>query len=280
MISFHSTLSDPGNPWKYKSCFKPLQSENIVMTAHVISKYVWSPIIWQSGVRKQNCFEFADWIALDFDDGHMTVEQAIENVFCDYVNIIGVTKSHRKAKGDDGRLVDRFRVILKLTDRIDRLSDYRATVSQYISENGADEAAKDGARYFFPCSDIISINDEGETVDTIKGKDQKINYEFWNERRPIKGQSGNYQGWIGRLIRTGEIPKHLEGRNDAVYKATIKMLTANIEPDEIFKVLWDAPYPKDGPNPKDIFTHSEFLTTVKSAMKWFDDNIRRGDGRK
>ena len=63
----------------------------------IIESHVWSPIIWKDGYRAKKNFTSARLLVLDFDDGNLTLEQAIEK-FEPYIHIIGTTKSHQIEK--------------------------------------------------------------------------------------------------------------------------------------------------------------------------------------
>ena len=101
---------------------------------------------------------------LDFDSGEMTLGQAVENEFPDYRHVIGITKSHQKDK--NGIICDRFRVLLEFAETIRDLDQYRQNMAALIREYGADNQCKDGARFFYPCTRIVSVNNDvdGEKV--------------------------------------------------------------------------------------------------------------------
>lgn len=118
---------------------------------------MWSPIIWERGIRAQRYFKAALWCVLDFDDGQLSLDQALR-LWCDSTHIIGTTKNHRLPK--NGISCDRFRVAVRFERPITDLRVYRYTMTEIMQKHPCDTSCKDGARYFFPCSEIISVGDE------------------------------------------------------------------------------------------------------------------------
>lgn len=158
MISFHRDTANIGNERAYFRDFEWADVADFHRLARAVSTFVWSPCRWVDGRRLADNFLEARLIGLDFDNGAMTVDQALR-VFCDSAHIIGVTKSHQKEKG--GRVCDRFRVVLRLDRPVTDVRVYRSTVSYYIDKYDCDSACKDGARFFWPCARIISIEEDG-----------------------------------------------------------------------------------------------------------------------
>jgi hypothetical protein len=136
--------------------------------AELISRFCWSPIVWKNGVRLSENFWFSDIVALDFDTPEYSLDQAL-NEWCDTVHIIGTTASHRKEK--NGVVCDRFRIISIWDQAITNPELYTASLKKLMRENRAeyaDDKCVDGARFFFPCLDIISVTAEGEAVESVK----------------------------------------------------------------------------------------------------------------
>lgn len=147
--------------------------------------------MYEGNYRKRENFLGAELIGLDFDSG-LSLDEALVR-FKNYWHVIGTTRSHQKEK--DGKpACDRFRVILRLDQVVREYKDYEHTVRLLLKENPeADPAAKDAARQFFPCREIISENYEGiklslvaappkedlpQTVDGLKGALSKSTLEF------------------------------------------------------------------------------------------------------
>jgi hypothetical protein len=139
--------------------WKVAVTSDVARLARGISSCVWSPIIWQDGYRKESNFLRARWVALDFDDS-LSLQEAMD-IWQDSIHIIGTTKSH-------GIKGERFRVVLRLSEDCEDVADYRHTVETLSRTYGGDSACKDGARFFFPCREIVSTLDEGYTQEIVK----------------------------------------------------------------------------------------------------------------
>ena len=122
--------------------------------ASIAARFAWSPIHWAEGRRGEARFLHADWIVLDFDDGKKTVRWAMDT-YHGHVGFVGTTRNHQKEKG--GLTCDRFRLALLARDRCESLSTYKRTLHNRVVALGADRAAVDGARGFYPCTNIVQV---------------------------------------------------------------------------------------------------------------------------
>lgn len=129
----------------------------------VLCSVVWSPIKFRDGVRKESHFLGAMVCALDFDGPETPLEWARET-FKKYDVAIGTTKSHQKEK--NGITCDRYRVLLWFKEPITELALYKNNMNILIQKYGADKACKDGARFFFPCVEIVESH-AGKSVDIV-----------------------------------------------------------------------------------------------------------------
>ncbi len=149
MISYHPL--HPGNDKSKKDCygwgFKVADTDDI----------------YRDGRRNEVSWLHSDWIVLDFDSGEMTLAQAV-NAFCDVRHVISTSMNHQRDKGDGLGSPDRFRISLCIK-RIDDLAIYRNNLRQMVDKYPCDTRCKDGARFFFPSREIVSINDEDELWD-------------------------------------------------------------------------------------------------------------------
>jgi hypothetical protein len=139
-ISAHS-LKDAA-PHCYRDKFIPR-----ILTVDAFFNSVWAPAIYKGGFRLEKQWLSCSIAALDFDNG-MTIEQALE-IFREYEHIIATTKSH-------GIKGDRFRVVLFFEHTISNLELYKHNMRLLTDKFGADKACKDGARFFYPCKDLVS----------------------------------------------------------------------------------------------------------------------------
>lgn len=160
MISFHreqaKNLSDGFELYEY-------EDESL---ARLIVARQWSPIIW-GGIRSKKNFRYSDLCGLDFENPEVSLADMV-NTFCDCWHIIGTTRNHQKVKGSE-HAMDRFRIILKWSRRIEQIDSYEFNTKKMISDYGADPACFDGARMYFPCDQIVSINldPDAERIDVV-----------------------------------------------------------------------------------------------------------------
>lgn len=153
MISIYPT---PGRHARV-NLFIPQNIHNFSMISPHVLRSTWSPIIYKDNTRKQANFLKSVVIALDFDDGEMSLAQAVDNYFCDMRHIIGTTKSHQKEK--DGVVCDRFRVVLQLERPVLSSREYRWQMKCAVKKYPIDPQATDAARLFYPCEKIVSVSD-------------------------------------------------------------------------------------------------------------------------
>lgn len=225
MISFHEDISELGNEKKYFKGFRWANVTSFQRLSVAVSRYAWSPCRWEGGRRVGTGFLEARLIGLDFDNGAMALDQAL-NIFCDSTHIIGTTKSHRKDKG--GRVCDRFRVVLKLDEPITCPRAFRDTMTHYIEKYDCDEACKDAARFFWPCASIVSVVDDGYTQDVITKKTPDIVYER------VALDEGELTAYAIYFLRT-VIPHG--SRNRACHRFAKDMLRAGLKPEEIYALI-------------------------------------------
>ena len=196
------SVSPPNkNYCPYYKTFKPSDAETLEDVKEIIMDDVsWSPVIFNDNQRQQKNFREANLIVLDIDDG-LSLENCIESVK-HFSHIIGTTKSHQKEK--NGKVCDRYRVILATTAPCHSLLDYKVTIKYYTNLLGADRAATDGARYFFKCNDIVSFNEYGERIQWSKSS-QLPTYKKHVPEMPKSGIPYSVSNLLNgsRLCRSG-----------------------------------------------------------------------------
>ncbi len=218
MLSYCTNPPDTSKPYDYAHGWKATRVRDYDKVRRCMAGWVWSPIVWKAGHRVGKDFHGALFAVLDFDDGGMTIDQATNEVFADYRHIIGTTKSHRRRKG--GMVCDRFRVLLEFEQPVMDLHAYSGNMALLIDEYGADESAKDGARFFWPCPEIVAVNDDPESirvcVKAVAKEDHEsslLNYERY-------GKLGVYPPFVRKHLAK-QIP---EGRRDTTIYGMAKDL--------------------------------------------------------
>jgi len=123
-----------------------------------IERFAWSPCVWRGGRRLKSHFIESYFCVLDFDDGLWTVANAIEFLETNNLaGIVGTTRSHKIEKNGKPA-VDRFRLVIPWKNPITDLATYEQNMKRVIASLGvkvADRACSDGARFFWPCKEVI-----------------------------------------------------------------------------------------------------------------------------
>jgi hypothetical protein len=248
VISFHYDQKHIGKGEYYSRDFVRVETDDPLRIANCVRQFAWSTIAFQGGIRQQKFFVASNWLGLDFDDPDFTLSQAVENKFCDLIHVIGTTRSHQKPKG--GITCDRFRVILKLEDTITDLATYRATAAHWVDHWEADEKCKDGARYFWPCTEIVSVCDDGDTIEVIKPKERM---EFRESELVEDGVLSYFAQWaLLNVIPIGE-------RNISCWRLGCDLAKAGYSLEDAVKLVLDSPTYRSGVTPA---LHKEIYDAV------------------
>lgn len=222
-----------------KNCFSGYQHARVSslkkMTS-VITRAVWSPCLYTAGRRAEKNFLGACWAVLDFDDPGFSLEDCLETVKT-YTHIIGTTKSHQKEK--NGVVCDRFRLCLMFQGPVRDLNTYKYNMAQLIRKYGADEACKDGARLFWPCKDIISINDSGQKLSILTApaltpeKKVKIYQTF---------EKNEFPRWMEYLLKYGPQPGQA---NNTCFKVACNLAKMGYDQNSTISILLNSAIPVD-----------------------------------
>ena len=147
------------------------EASSIEELAELMTKTNWAPATF-SGDRRQIANAWAlDLLVLDVDAA-CSLNEAKE-IFREYKHIIGTTKNHQREK--NGVICDRFRVALFLTESILNDRDYKATWREaHKTWPFIDKACKDISRFFAPCKEIVSIQEQGKLVEVV-GSAESVN---------------------------------------------------------------------------------------------------------
>jgi len=203
--------------------------------AHLIKKFCWSPIVWENGIRKSNKFWFSDLVALDFDSPFYSLEQAV-NDWCDTNHIIGTTSSHQKKK--NGVTCDRFRIISIWDEAITNPRCYTPSLKKLMNENRADKAdvaCVDLARFFFPCTEIISVVTDGQMIESIKIEPEIDQEIFRIQHKKKLHKHGIVSHWATRQLKHGF--DKTNNKNTTCYGVAKDLFVAGRRHDEIFALI-------------------------------------------
>lgn len=234
MISFKPFTSYDG--FRYRNDFKRLH--NMDMLAHTITSCCWSPCVWQNNNRLSSEFESAHFLVLDFDDEGPETMAEVNHTLRDHKRIIATTKSHGKDK--NGLVCDRYRLIIPFTEVITDYAVYKSTYLQALKRfYWADQACHDGARFFFPCKEIVYIDRESEySWDVSHGVQTPVYVP-----KPIDGK---IPGWILAFINDGLMPAARPSRNLMVFQVCAEMFRQGFDERFIRHAVLRAPIEWEG----------------------------------
>ena len=230
MFSWHPLKSTDAS--KFSKGFKILEADTfddswrMQYLERAITKHCWSPIIIKGGHRLEKNFLGSYICALDFDAPYTPLACAIEE-FKDFSHIIATTKSHQKPK--NGVVCDRYRVVLWWERLITDLAEYKFNLSKQIDNYYSDKACKDGARFFFPCVDIVSSNGNGKLVPV-----QPLPIVKYPTMDGVPNRCYSKVKSTRALLAVKPAEKN---RNDAVYGLVKDLIAANLDPRACLDVI-------------------------------------------
>jgi hypothetical protein len=263
MISVSAHKPDTAKPWLYSCGFLHIPIQRFEELPKFMVRRVGSGIVWKDGIRKETNFQFADYAVLDFDSPEMPIKEAI-NIFCDVNHIIATTKSHQKEK--NGIICDRYRVIFPFSERITSLEIYRHNMRLFQQRYPCDKCI-DGARYFFPSKEVMSIETESGSWDVNKNIPDKAKFKVYS-------QNYSKAGVLPKLARIAlkDSIKHGE-RNIFFYKMARDMAQCGYSFEQIYKIIQRSPtYHKQWCE----LVAREITATINSAIK----SLRNSDDQR
>ena len=220
------TVPSNSHPSRFAQDCTPAD-ESVLGMERLLVKYAWSPCVWRSSYRRRENFAFSDYLVLDFDHG-MTLDTAINNVFCDINHVIGTTKSHQKEK--NGVVCDRFRVVLKLSERITDIDTYTSVYRYFARHWESDLSCTDAARFFYPCTSISSVLNEGEPLEIDSTCIAEVGA---SSVRKSSVKSNTLAAWAGQILRDGI--EH--NSNTAIYRVAAHAAERGIEYETILGMI-------------------------------------------
>jgi hypothetical protein len=260
---YHENTRDIGRANMYASGWRAKYLPTAGEIAQYIVKYPNSPCMWANGDRKKANFRCADWIGLDFDEG-MTLEEA-KTTFEPFLHVIGTTKSHQKDK--NGKVCDRFRVFLKLADRITDPEQMELTTKKLVRKYGADSKATDNARMFWPCEEVVVCKYHGKIVHPISIEEmQRIEerrkrsiVEYEQRLQKYYAPSGSLPSRYRRMLEHGVPDGDRNNRTFQIAKELAKVgrSESDVFHEIFFSNIW-------GGNEKE---RREVQNTVSSAFR-------------
>jgi len=248
-ISVSYSTDKSMNPKRYSKDFKVHRCTSFSDVSRAALKCVWSGIVWKDGVRAQSSFDYSSLCVLDFDSG-ISIQRAIE-LFSKYCCIIGTTKSHTEEN-------PRLRVIIPWELEIRVLELYKYNMKHIIDMVGSDVACKDGARFFYPCKEIVFSNMSGYPLLIRR---EIPNRDIYLDHKQNVANMRGLPHWVNEFLFNGN--HYGKGRNNTCFAVSIFLMELNYSKDEIIGKLKSAPFSRED------FSDQEILSAVNSAMRRF-----------
>lgn len=223
-----------------------------------VTQNTWSPIKFRYQTRRQENFEQAILVGLDFDEG-MTLGQAKENIFCDMRHIIGTTRNHQKMK--NGAICDRFRVILQFEQPIKDLRTYKWNINRLTSHYESDQNAKGGSRLFYPCTEIVSMGD-GYLLEVEEPPVWFMDNSAKEAELNAYAKIGKVPFWLQRNLANIIAPGN---RNTAIFGMAMDLSKLNFNKDYVESVLKTSQVYKDNIDDRDFIRG--FEATINSIFR-------------
>lgn len=239
--------------------FNPIPTNKFSDLPRYITRHTWSPIIYSDQIRREDNFKHSWFVGLDFDEG-LTLQAAIENIFCDMRHIIGTTRSHQKPKGDRPAC-DRFRVILQFSECITDLRTYKWNINRCISHYESDMRAKGASRLFFPCQEIVSVGD-GYLLDVEKPPAWFMDNSAKDAELAAYSNLGELPFWLKRNLDS-YVPQGR--RNDSVFGMAKDLSKIKFNKTFVESTLYRSRVYQENSNDKDFVRG--FNSTINSIFR-------------
>jgi predicted RNase H-like HicB family nuclease len=158
-----SILPNNDNAWDKTTVEREVTINTMQELAELVCTEHYSPLLYSAPYRKQANFRSVNLLVIDVDENISLVQGCA--LFRHYRHAICTTRNHQKDK--DGKIEDRYRVLIPLSEEITSMEDYRALYQAMIEMfPGVDSQVKDAARFFFKSQDIIQVNETGMSFDS------------------------------------------------------------------------------------------------------------------
>lgn len=230
--------------YRYRDDFLTVKPRSMTHLAEGLTKFAWSPCIWKNRKCLEVNFIGAHYCGLDFESEEMTLEQAKKS-FCDMAHIIGTTKSHGTPKAMG---IDRFRVVLLWSTPIADLPTYRHNMNRLAMKYPLDAACKDGARFFYPCKEIVSVQDDGDTLDVDK------DFELLDEQQKAYNRQTRSTRIPPLFTRMALKEIVLVGqRNNTFYRVAKDLQRCGCPQEKAMKLILDSPTYKNQTLATDVY---------------------------
>ncbi len=262
MISFHTAPPVKASSKLVAKDWKHVDTDDIERIKKCITKFIWSAIHFKDGERDEEHFISANWCVYDFDDGELTLEEACR-IFCDRVHIIGTTNHHQIAKENSDTICDRFRVLLKFTEPITDVAIYKYNMKMQVHKYPMDRKTIDGARFWWPCKEIVQSTRVDENQDDLFLEDVIKEIPKWFDK-PINRtkKHGGLPSWT-RWALENVFP--IREYNDHCHRVALDLYAHGRDEKEILEIILNSPTYKNKTIDSEL--SREIQDTIKNAVK-------------
>lgn len=230
----------------YHRHFFPVELKSLNQLAELMNERVWSPIVWKDGLRLKQNFLSCHFIALDFDDGRMSLKDT--QTLCDslgYSYILGTSKSHQKEKKTDGGTIlpacDRFRLVLVSDQGVSSREVYEYNMYQAMNLWPCDPSCKDGARFFYGSPNIVTVKAGGKKIPWAKIP-HELTEAALKERQNAElahyKEEGELPRWIINALKHGG---PAGGRHKMCYRLGATMVRLGYREEQIIGLVMKSP---------------------------------------
>ncbi len=208
----------------------------------IITRNIWSPIIWNEGLRNKHRFLSAAYFVLDFD-GTRPLADVIKFVRdFELAHIIGTTKSHQKEKiAKSGKIsppADRFRVVLRADGSQVNRELYEYNMGILDEAMDSDGSCADAARFFYPCKEIVAMG-KGNACRWLDFDPdyvpENVRYERRKQLNKERGALGLVPQWMQRIFDDDELPE--DQRHKTALRIGIELAELGWPVDRVFDRL-------------------------------------------
>jgi len=241
-----------------KQYFHPQKITSFRELAEYTTRSAWSPILWYKGRRCIANYERCQFLVLDYDQGKPTIKDMITTMRrAGLMYFIGTTKSHQKVKtkpsGKTEAACDRFRLVVALKNEFnpEPLRFKWQMVLMMRRWPIADASCKDQGRFFFPCREIVEI-ENGKPLELPDAPPVDKLRERLNKRtiRNIKVErQGGLPKWVDDFINHGV---YGSSRRNTCFSVPAELARYGWKLNEVKNVVLSAPFSRAGLSEHDI----------------------------
>lgn len=253
-----SRSSDLFNAASHKN-FQVEEASGWSALGRIMTSKAWSPSIWKDGLRGKEHFQVAYLVGIDVDEG-LSLNDAIEQ--CQKLDIgviVGTTRNHQKIK-DNKPACDRYRLVFKYDRAITDYREYEHNVRVAVDFWGGDAAAKDAARFFFPCKEIVHISRGADIyASEYDPTPAAAKIATNNIRKYLRIKYDRTPRWISAFLESGQLCRG-KARNQTIFVVARSMTELGFIAEDIINAIKAAPIDRHD------LTDRELDTAINSGI--------------